>query len=417
MSQTLSRLLGAGEPMFSVALQRLERASGNFGVDVRLTADIIAKAHVAMRSLGLDPQDTHGRELYHALNALVGMHDEFLAKRLGGEDAADVADMLGRIRIAAQNLHMPKQAWVLKGSVAKRLLREQPPKKALKTLGYRSLESMLKREPLAAIYAAVRIVESAAWQQAFLRSYETLKPHDFESRDVEIIHLSSEKWQKIAQEYVTAQHTNVTHLKELGSVIILPLPIAKLPGVTITVFPRVIHYINEIRLYSAYFKLSQMRPDFGAVVARTLTSDPHDHVEVAGQPLHWRIIHRRYANQTEALPELFDPHVQAEDLEWRMAEEVLYELEPALHFWHGLDFAGVLTTDRPVSFNLLDVAANYVNSLNYGQQTIQHMRQSLWDELYVRYIKQPTLEANIIRQLSNETVDPGLLAVSLRGRV
>jgi hypothetical protein len=417
MSQTLSRLLGAGEPMFSVALQRLERASGNLGVDVRLTADIIARSHVAMRSLGLDPQDTHGEELYHALMALVGRHDEFLARRLGGEDPADVVDMLPRIRVAAQNIRLPRQAWVVKASVVKRMLREVPPKKAQKSLGYRSLESMLKREPVAAIYAAANIVESSSWRRAFLGRYESLQPRDFETKDVDVVYLESEKWQKLAKDYVISRHSNVIHLRELGVVVILPLPVKRLPGITITLMPRIIHYINEIRLYSAYFKLNQMKPDFGAVVVRTLTTDPHDHVEIAGQPLHWRIVHRRYANQAEALPELFDPHVRAEDLEWRMAEEVLFELEPALHFWHGLDYVGVLASDRAISFNLLDMAANYVNRLPYGHQAVQHMRQSLWDELYVRYIKQPTLETNVIRQLSNETVDPGLLAVSLRGRV
>lgn len=38
MSQLISNLLGATEPMFSIAINQLEKASGKPGVDVRLTA-------------------------------------------------------------------------------------------------------------------------------------------------------------------------------------------------------------------------------------------------------------------------------------------------------------------------------------------------------------------------------------------
>src|SRR5512141_2571674 len=86
MTRVLSELLGAGEPMFSIAMQQLERSSGGYGVDVKLTADIIAKGHAGMRALGLDPRDTTGPELYGALQGMIALHDTFLVKRLGGDD-------------------------------------------------------------------------------------------------------------------------------------------------------------------------------------------------------------------------------------------------------------------------------------------------------------------------------------------
>jgi len=59
------------DPLFSTGLVQLEKTSGNGGIDTRLIADILEKAHVVMRQLGLDTNDTTARELYQALIASV----------------------------------------------------------------------------------------------------------------------------------------------------------------------------------------------------------------------------------------------------------------------------------------------------------------------------------------------------------
>ena len=67
----------------------------------------------------------------------------------------------------------------------------------------------------------------------------------------------------IAEEFVRKKRHNITHLKELGVILMLPTSLEKLPGITITAMPLLFHYINEIRLYSAFFKLQQVKPNFG----------------------------------------------------------------------------------------------------------------------------------------------------------
>lgn len=63
----LKDLLASDHPLFTINLQRLERATGNAGVDTRLIADITQQAHDVLRDLGLDTADTSGHELYYAL--------------------------------------------------------------------------------------------------------------------------------------------------------------------------------------------------------------------------------------------------------------------------------------------------------------------------------------------------------------
>ena len=414
MSKLLSQLLGAGEPMFSISLGQLERASGNLGVDVRLTADVVMRKNQALNALGLDVNDTNGVELYHALQHLAKKHDSFIARRLGAHDPSDVAQVLELAVRAGRNARVPHDAWVIKRSVLKRLLKAQPPKQMMKRLGYRTVDSLLKREQPELLIAALRIMESDKFQQMFVKQYTALTPLDFEVRSIEIVHPTSEKWQAVAKDFLAAHHHNITHAKEAGVIVVLPLAITKLAGVTLAVLPRILHYLNEIRLYSVYFKLRQMQPGFGALLATTITDDPDGHARVAGQAIHWRMVHRHFGQQS-ALPELFEPHVNPEDMRWHSVSWPLIALEPALSFWEQLEYSGVVVNGQVVSMHLMDVAESAVNDLSYDQRTNRHMRRTLWCELFSRYIATPAIEAHVVSQLQAPSVNPALMVLSQKG--
>lgn len=80
MGRFLQKLLNAPEPLFTVGIHQLEKATGHSGVDTRLIADITHKAHDVMRQLNLNPADTTAHELYQALNAGLRQHkvEEYL---------------------------------------------------------------------------------------------------------------------------------------------------------------------------------------------------------------------------------------------------------------------------------------------------------------------------------------------------
>lgn len=402
MCKALAELLGNTDPLFTVGIKQLEIASGNSGNDVKLYAEIIRKSHQKMRELGLDPRDTTPEELYHALLGLIKKHDEFLAKRLGADDPADVQDILPRIVTFINKLDTPKSVWALKPVSAKRMLKLTPPRKVMKQLGYRSIDSMLRREPVTELYVALRFVESQEWLQNFTRKYKHLSASDFEMRQVQFIQLDAKKWGVTAEAYAKKQRHNVTHMKEMGVIALLPLPIKRLPGITVAVLPLLLHYLNEVRMYSTYFKMQQVRSDFGSAIAETLIYDPRNHAKVAGHEVHWRTVQRHLGKNSTHIPDFFEPHVHAEDLFWRKAEEILYRIEPALHFWNDVDYVAIKTKDGVVGFCLMDAAVNFVNQLPFGNHVIHQFRASLWSELFVRYIGQPALEYQVFQQLSQD---------------
>lgn len=70
MASFLKSILGIDDPLFTIGLKSLEKATGNSGVDTRLIADILERTHKVMRGLGLDPKDTTAHELYRSLVSL-----------------------------------------------------------------------------------------------------------------------------------------------------------------------------------------------------------------------------------------------------------------------------------------------------------------------------------------------------------
>lgn len=402
--------MDAKEPLFSLSLKQLEEASGKKGIDTKLIGDIIEKTHDATKKLGLDHGDTTGPELYHALLAKIKEHDEHLAKAIGGDDAEDVQRLLPLIKKAVEAADVPKSCWVLKKSVAKEMLRKSPPPTIMKLLGYRSIDSMLKHENLAEVYGALRFAESPDWLNKFNEQYKGLKPSDFETREIEFVVMPGERWGDIAEHFVEKKRHNITHLKELGVILMLPIKLRKLPGITITAMPLLFHYINEIRLYSAFFKLEQVKKNFGEIFVNTLIADPGKAAVMAGSHVHWRVIQRYFGKlEKEYHPEIFEPHVQPEDLHWRKAEEALYKIDPELEFWKDMDYVARFEDGRPIAFNLMDVSVGYCTGTPYEKRVIYHFRESLWNEIFMRYLGQKTLEQQVLQQLDNDMIAPETL--------
>jgi hypothetical protein len=412
MSKFLRDLLKAEEPLFSLALQQLERASGHHGTDTKLIGEIIKKTHESMSDLGLDHNDTTGKEFYLALVNRIEQDNERVARLVGGTDINNVRHMIPHMVRAVEKTKTPKSCWVLKRSVAKDLLRQMPPKKLMKHLGYRSLESMLKHEDIDEVYTALRFSEGGEWLNKYNELFKKITPSDFETRDIKIIVMDHDKYVDLATHFVEKKLHNITHTKEMGTIVVVPMHTEEMKGITLKSLPLMYHYINEIRLYSAFFKLKQVNHNFGETVVETLIADPGSASQMAGQNVHWRVIQRYFGKLAdESHPEAFEPHVHPEDLHWRRAEELLYKLDPEMKFWQDKDYVGMMFDGAPVVLNLMDVSFSYSNEEPYEERLVYHFRESLWNEIFMRYMGHKNLENQILKQLDNDMIAPEELEV------
>jgi hypothetical protein len=406
MTRVLSELLGVQPLTFRAGLDQLERASGHGSTDIRLTTEIMHAAQHKLKQLGLDPHDTTGPELYKVLEARIKEDDRrliaLLRKRHGSQQPADdvshVAKELDKLPVA-------NSAFAMKSAVSKRLLKKLPPKHAMKALGYRSLDSLLKHEQPAAIYAAAWLVESANWRQHFIDQYKKLRVSDFEIRQIAILSPNTAKWQKLANSQVAIRKHNVLGFRELGAVVLLPLPEERPPAAVTTSLLLALHEMNEVRAASTFLKLCQVRSDFGACLMQVAQGDASLSAELFGRAVPWQVIQRYYARFADRFrAEIFEPHVQAEDLSWHSVEKVMSYIDPRLEFWNHTTHLSLLHDKQPVSMNIIDVALNYCNQLPFERRIVRYLRHNLWHELIIRYLKHENVEQLVVGGLESELV-------------
>lgn len=406
MTRVLSELLGANPLDFSSAIQKLEGASGHDNIDIRLSSDINHATRQKIRQLGLDPADTTGPELYAALMQRFTADDEHLQQVLrerhtAGEPATDM-QLLGA---ELEELPINTSCFALKTTVAKRLLKKLPPKHAMKALGYRSLDSFLKHEPLPAIFAATKITESATWQKQLHEQYKKLTPADFEMRPLHIFCPVSKKWQRLVEKQMSSIRHTVMPLYELGAMVLLGLPSEQPPAVITTTLLFGIHTINELQAASTFLKLSQVRSDFGQQVLLVATGEPAVSAQVFGRDVPWHVVQRYYARFADRFKaELFEPHIQVEDLTWHSIEKILRYIDPQIDFWQHTTHLSLLHDHQPVSMNIMDVALNCCNRKQFGERFVHYFRSNLWQELMIRYLKHENVERLVLDKLESELV-------------
>lgn len=408
MTRFLAESLQADTPSAGVRLKNLEAAHGHPNTDIRFSTQVKQETRTKLRALGLDPDDTTPEELYHALQERMKADDRRLVKRLRTTAATHVsaeAEVVAGMAHALRRLPGQGQCFALKNSRLRSMLRQSPPKKAMKKLGYRSMDSFLKHESPVSVLAAAWLCESLAWKQRFLGSYTHLQPGDFESRELQIIYPDSKHWRDLAAEAVGQARHNILSFEELGTLILLPLPEDMPPGAVTVSLGMALSGLNQIRAGSTFLKLCQVRPDFGDLVKAVAGDEPRLVIKPLDQPMSWQLIQRYYARVAEQFREgLFEPHIRLEDMAWQPIEQSLAAIDPDFEFWKDSSYLGMLHEHGPVSLNVIDVALNYCNKLRFNQRISRYFRQSLWHELLLRYLDRDSVEQSVASVLQPEPV-------------
>ncbi len=417
MSKFLRDLLDAEEPVFSLALNDLEKASGRAGTDARLVGDVATEMRQVIKELGLGV-DATGEEVYHALLNRVADDNQRVAKLVGGNDPDNIRHMVPHLIEAARGVEFHRNVFVLKHDKAKELLRQMPPQKLIEHLGYSNVEELFEKENFGELYTALRFSEGPEWLNEYDELFKTVTVDDYEERDIEIIAMDHDKYVDLAEHFVQKKLHNVTHTKEMGVIVVVPVRKERWKGLTLKTLPLLLHYMNEVKLYSTFFKHKAASvKNFGEVVVETLIADPDAGPQMAGHHVHWRVIQRYFGKlKDEAHPEAFEPHVQPEDLHWRRAEELLYDIDPKMEFWKDRDWVGYNFNGDVVTANIIDVALSYSNDEKFATRYIYHFRESLWNEIFARYMGMPTLQKQILDQLDNAVVKPEKIAAQKRER-
>jgi hypothetical protein len=199
MSKAISTLLDQPEPVIKRAVKILEDKNGSPSHDVRQLAQNIQAIRIKIADLGLDANDTTAEELYHALlikyqNDSQTFDNNYSPILQTQDQKADNA-----AKLISRSGSLP-EVWSLKPASAKNLLKSLPPKKIMKHLGYRSVDSLLKRQNLAEIHLMLGRFESSTWNRAHSKKISSLDSSNFELGPLKIASPSSAKWGDVSSD-------------------------------------------------------------------------------------------------------------------------------------------------------------------------------------------------------------------------
>lgn len=412
--EKIAKILRTDKDNIRILEEKLEKVTGKKGVMDKIVEENSFAIKGRLDILGLK-DSLSAKEIYNALIRKIEADNFNLHKALG-EPKATVSKDWERVLAAAREAASPSKGFFLKKEKALELLRKEPPMKVIHALGYRNVDELIENENFLEIFCSLRFVEGGEWLNgAFFKNYENLKASDFEEREITTIALS-EKWAKLAQEFIKKKHHNISHLKELGVIYVLPLSL-EISGETLRNFLLILHYFNEVAFYSDLFKkFSGMsgggEDSFSKNLISLLRGDVIDQRLPETEFSRWMIIQRYLAKDDQNDWRLFEPHINPEAIHWERAERMVITaarksgtLSLDLGFWHDLNWVGDYFKsdtgmDVLVSFNVIDAAMDLVKEKEMVKY-LYHHQESLWNKIFIEYFGEEKMvemaKDNIIR--------------------
>ncbi|MFA6296816.1 MAG: hypothetical protein WC663_05655 [Patescibacteria group bacterium] len=345
------------------------------------------------------PKNSHALTIHKAIILKLKRDDRALFEMLGQPICEKKESCSKAIQVALE-ITDNKRGFFIKKDKAKEFLLKNPPPNILSALKYKSMELLLEKEDWREVYAALRFVESRDWMNnVFSKAYLKLQPSDFEYRDIEVIVLN-EKWLRIAQRFIKKKYHNLSHLKELGIIFIIPIS-SGIAGETLRMFSLILHYLNEIPFYSKLIEKHKTDGKFANNLDSLIRGDVLSEKMPFG---FFRIVQRYLAKDDENDFRLFEPHVNPETIHWSKAEESLSKLDVKFKglefaFWEGLNFVGDFfkgdLNDELISFNLID------NEMGLAKRKemikyLYHHQESLWNKIFYEYVGGKTMMEKMI---------------------
>lgn len=381
--------------------KRFEKVTGKKGVLDSLAEENSSLIRDRMQRLGVSPE-VDAKEIYDALISKIESDDQHIYGALNNPNVKSVSDCQG-IGDIAKKIAQPPKGFFIKQEKAVEFLEKQPPKNVMAALGYSSVGAMLQKEDLLSVYSSLRFIEGSDWlNEVFFKQYENLKPEDFEEREV-VVKALGEQWRETADTFVQKKKHNISHLKEMGVVFIIP-SLLGISGEILRMFVLILHYLHEVPFYSKVFKqISDNRLMFDDNFTSLLRGDVIDrHFPDTDRSL-WLVVQRYLAKDDENDWRLFVPHINPEAIHWTKAERNLANVGFALDgfgkellFWENLDWVGdyfknEVGTDTLVSFNLVDTVMSLVKQKEMIKY-LYHHQEAMWNQIFAAYFGWEELE-------------------------
>ena len=398
--------LNTDPDLLAASIDTLEKITDKKNALEEVYEEVQENSNQVLKHLGF----THptAEEIFTSLEGNVATLDKKIFQALGKPLCNTSKGCMSLIE-AVLDKHEQKKGFFLKKDVAGNLLKENPPQNILAELGYESVDEMLRREDLFEVYAALRFMEDRDWLNTnYLLAYRNLKEDDFETRPIQIKVLDGEKWEKVTKAFLKKKLHPMSHLKELGFIFIIPS--SQIHQIlTAYLFGMTSHYLNEITLYSNYFKYYSSSSDFGRKIVSAIRGDVPEVQKRKSDHYLWLVIQRYLFKENPSDPRLGVPHINPEAAYHASASVALEKLEKiaknlSFHFDGKTDWLATWMPTKNgkqvlVNFNFMDNAMSLMNKLPFEERYDYHFHEALWNKIFTTYFGEDKLLDVVIKHL------------------
>ena len=402
-AEKLAKILRADKDYLRRIEERFSYMTGKKGVldEIVEENDEAIKNRLTILGVG-NGEKASAEEIYDGLISKMEADDNKISEALGRPVCSKIADC-DKVLTVSKKVAGVNHGLFLKEEKAAEFLEKEPPKKILSYLGCDSVEEMLAKENIFEVYSALRFIEGSDWLNGvFFKQYKGLTPADFEERPI-VTQALGEKWVKAADSFMQKKWHNISHLKELGVVFVIPATLG-IPGELLRMMGLVFHYLHEIPFYSDLFRKAAVTPaTFAPNIVSLLRGDVMDRKIPEGDKSLWLVIQRYLAKDDENDWRLFTPHINPEAIHWSRAEEdlvkastILDDFASDLLFWQNLGWVGDYFKDGAgndilVSFDLVDTVMSLVMKKELVKY-LYHHQEALWNKIFIEYMGEDQLE-------------------------
>lgn len=411
--EVIAKILRTDKDFVKIAAVELAKASGHDNVLTKLVE--LNQRMINNRLARMKVASQKAETIFRALSKEVQEHDHRLWEtfhRPVCDNDVGCSTLLG----FAQEIAGVGKGFFLKEEKAREMLEKEPPRNILSFFKMNSVSELLKEHDLFEVFSALRFIEDKKWlNTVFFRQLDDVTPDDFEEREIKT-HVLSGEWLKAADSFLKKKYHNVSHLKELGIIFVIPLKIDT-QGETMRLFGLLLHYLHEVSFYSKLFRkyASEDPKQFSQKLISALRGDVLDKRFVEeDRGKKWMIVQQYLAKDDVNDWRLFEPHVNPEAIHWSKAENDIARFGKrfphiGLDFWTDLDFIGNYYPDASgvdvlVSFNLIDTVMSLVQKKEMIKY-LYHHEEALWNKIFSEYMGQEKMEQLIINNFQQGYID------------
>lgn len=372
MTRILREIIGAKEPTFSKKIKELEELTGRHTVDIELTAELLAKLSDATKKLKLDPFDTTPEEIYAALLHRAREHDQLLRESYHH----NIDEMIRRINHHDNVAEVP----VIKQSSLRSIIGEVPPKKVMACLGYRSVNSLLKRADIEQVLVGAFILESVTWHRAFTKKLRQCKVSDVTLDKPKVI-LIDEKFVKGLK-----QPHNLPYVQFAGLIGISGSLCNRQCG-WLEIAARSADGLFYVHQRGIYLKLFRFQTGIIKKIVEISYLSPISVSKISNVRVSWASVYNYINRNLSEILFTDESAVEKEDFKWAGPVELLKNIHHQLDYWKLTRITAKPTNSIPVSLNISDIAFNALHGLSYEQRSYSHLAKQTLDELLSRYFE------------------------------